>query len=268
VPARHVTRSGPGSSFRRWEVRTAPAGFGQRLNRPRAGTQTLPAFRTTHDEKAMNRRIHDHLDGALDRDTLTPAEAAEAAAADALVRRAGDVLRAVPVPDLTARVAARVEALRPAPSPLAALAERTRAAAAWLLAPQTLRVRPAFGFAAAALMAVVLALPFAGGTGERADAGATDVQEPAAVLVQFRIDAPHARSVSLAGSFTGWEATIQLYEAAPGVWTARVPVAPGIHDYLFMVDGEWTEDPVAPAVPDGFGGSNSRLLLPTGAAST
>jgi hypothetical protein len=211
----------------------------------------------------MNRRIHDCLDGTLPREALTPQEAAEGAAADDLVRRAAGVLRSVEVPDLSARVAARVEALRPAPSPLAELAARARAAAGWLLEPRTVSVRPAFGMAAAFALALLVALPYAPG-GSAPEPAAT---EAPAVLVQFRLDAPGAQSVSLAGSFTGWETRVELYETAPGVWTARVPVTPGIHDYLFVVDGEWMPDPAAPAIPDGFGGANSRLLLSSVATS-
>jgi hypothetical protein len=207
----------------------------------------------------MNRRIHDCMDGALPREALTPAEAVELSATEELFCRAGATLRSVPVPDLTARVAARVEALRPAPSPLAALAAQARAAAGWLLVPRTVRVRPAFGMAAAFALALLLALPYAPGR------GTPEVPAVAAgegtVLVQFRLDAPGAQSVSLAGTFTGWETRVELYETAPGVWSARVPVTPGIHDYLFIVDGEWTADPAAPSIPDGFGGTNSRLLL-------
>jgi 1,4-alpha-glucan branching enzyme len=80
------------------------------------------------------------------------------------------------------------------------------------------------------------------------------------VLVQFRLEAPDARDVRLAADFTGWRPAHALHRSATGVWTVVVAVAPGVHEYGFVVDGErWTPDPLAPQVDDGFGGSNSRL---------
>ena len=55
---------------------------------------------------------------------------------------------------------------------------------------------------------------------------------------------------------------MQLSETAPGVWSAMVPLDPGVHDYTFLVDGqEWVVDPNATNVEDSFGGMNSRLFL-------
>jgi 1,4-alpha-glucan branching enzyme len=94
------------------------------------------------------------------------------------------------------------------------------------------------------------------------------VQEPVEVgvapvmYVQFKIEAPGAASVELAGSFTEWTSGVQLVETAPGVWSALVALEPGVYDYGFVVDGElWMVDPTAPEVDDGFGGTNSRLFL-------
>jgi len=89
----------------------------------------------------------------------------------------------------------------------------------------------------------------------------------AKVFVQFRLDAPHASAVRLAGSFTGWKPTYTLQQVTSGVWSILIPLEPGVHDYAFVVDGtEWVADPAAPKVDDGFGGINSRLsvLLPNG----
>jgi hypothetical protein len=53
-----------------------------------------------------------------------------------------------------------------------------------------------------------------------------------------------------------------MKRTAPGVWTIVVPLAPGVHDYSFIVDGEkWVPDPSAPAMADGFGGVNSRIAV-------
>ena len=48
------------------------------------------------------------------------------------------------------------------------------------------------------------------------------------------------------------------------MWTALVPMRPGVHDYLFVVDGRgWVPDPAASQVNDGLGGVNSRVLVPS-----
>jgi hypothetical protein len=196
-----------------------------------------------------------------DRPNLEP-HAGSTSGDDALIGRVAATLRAVPVPDLGARVAAAIHREQPAAAP-AGVRERLRVAAEWLLAPATVRVRPAFAFAASLAVLLFAALPYADFGSEAAPSA-----QPQTVLVQFRLDAPGAASVALAGSFTGWESRVELMESAPGVWTARVAVPPGVHDYLFVVDGEWTSDPAAPEVPDGFGGSNSRMFLPAAPAAT
>ena len=82
------------------------------------------------------------------------------------------------------------------------------------------------------------------------------------MYVHFRLDAPGASSVQLAGDFTEWQPTHELHEVSPGVWAAVVPVRAGVHDYAFVVDGEqWRPDPLAMQVDDGFGGTNSRLSV-------
>jgi 1,4-alpha-glucan branching enzyme len=82
------------------------------------------------------------------------------------------------------------------------------------------------------------------------------------VLVQFRLDAPDASGVALAGNFTDWEPKYQLTRTAGGVWTVTVPLAQGVHKYAFVVDGKtWQPDPLAPSVADGFGGENSQIAV-------
>ena len=82
------------------------------------------------------------------------------------------------------------------------------------------------------------------------------------LYVQFRLEAPGAASVELAGSFTNWNSAVRLDETIPGVWSTLVALEPGVYDYAFVIDGQtWVVDPVAPRVEDGFGGVNSRLFL-------
>ena len=74
----------------------------------------------------------------------------------------------------------------------------------------------------------------------------------------FRCRAPEARNVRLAGSFTQWEAqAIPMKRAQDGTWTAQVTLAAGRHEYRFLVDGTWQNDPSCGAcAPNPFGSAN------------
>jgi hypothetical protein len=125
----------------------------------------------------------------------------------------------------------------------------------WSPRPVSLQWRPAYAFALVAL--VIAAVRFVPAT---APAPAKSPQ----IFVQFRLDAPSARQVSVAGDFTNWKATVSMQRSANGVWTVVVPVEPGVHRYSFVVDGQtWVTDPTAPVVSDGFGGHNSQLAVLT-----
>jgi hypothetical protein len=148
----------------------------------------------------------------------------------------------------------------------------------WLWTPMAVRVRPAWGLMGAAAGLMWLLLPGegpheirgGGGTGDQTPVGvgapalvqADDPPPAVLVFVQFRLDAPDASEVALAGSFTGWEPRHPLHRGSDGSWSVLVPLAPGIHDYGFVVDGtRWVVDPSAPRTQDGFGGENSRLAV-------
>jgi len=74
----------------------------------------------------------------------------------------------------------------------------------------------------------------------------------------FEIQAPDAQSVYLAGEFTGWEAdAIKLKKGRNGSWKTTVPLPAGCHQYRFMVDGEWRDDPAATErIVNAFGTTN------------
>ena len=74
----------------------------------------------------------------------------------------------------------------------------------------------------------------------------------------FRLFDPNAERVLLVGDFTEWQKkAITMNRGENGVWTARVKLGPGAHSYLFIVDGEWREDPeCAVRVPNPYGGQN------------
>jgi hypothetical protein len=215
-----------------------------------------------------NDRIHAFLDGELPADALSAEESAAAAALGATLGAAAAQLRAAPAPDLSARVMAALP--RTAPR---SVSDRLADALGWLWSPRPLRLtlRPAYGLAFGAVAAVVLALPDAKNPASEARGPVAPLAAaPAAppVYVQFRIAVPDARSVSLAGTFTGWKPAVALHRGDDGEWTALVPLRPGVHDYAFVVDGDrWVADPNAPQVDDSFGGTNSRISLPPIVAS-
>jgi len=75
----------------------------------------------------------------------------------------------------------------------------------------------------------------------------------------FSITAPAAANVMLAGDFTHWqENPIPMQKQSGGVWKANVELEPGTHQYRFIVDGEWRDDPeCAMHVPNPYGGEDA-----------
>lgn len=222
----------------------------------------------------MNQRIHRYLDGELALEELTSDEQRLAQDHRRVLEQAVPILRQGSTPDVTAVVMSRITAgtkgRAPAPSP-----GRLR----WLMEPRLVRIRPVYGVLAAAALLLVVLMPRGGdpmverdgeGVGlahEERQADGSIHRDPGAaesiaIFVQFRLEAPSASEVRLAGSFTGWEPRYELRETGPGMWSVLVPLSPGVHDYAFVVDGrDWVPDPAAPTVDDGFGGENSRLAL-------
>lgn len=189
----------------------------------------------------MDTRIQQALDGDLPRSDLTPDELSELAETDAMLR---DVVRSVParpLPDLSTAVLQQIG---------------DEKQSAWLLRPRTITLRPVYLLAAAAVIAFVMLVPR---TKQPEQPRLANAQQ---VLIQFKLDAPQAQAVSLAGDFTQWKTKYALTRTQQGVWTIVVPLEPGVHEYAFVVDGErWVPDPAAPAIDDGFGGQNSRVAV-------
>lgn len=137
---------------------------------------------------------------------------------------------------------------------------RFRAALGWLLRPRQVPVPPAAGLAAAALVLFLVLEP----GGEPAPAGPPAAADATRLYAEFVLEAPDAESVAVAGTFTDWSPSIQLRDPdGNGVWSARVPLEPGRHEYMFVVNGErWVTDPDARRyVSDGFGHRNAVLAV-------
>jgi len=86
---------------------------------------------------------------------------------------------------------------------------------------------------------------------------------PAKKRVTFRLDAPHAEEVLVTGSFCGWErGAYPLRKGKDGVWRKSIYLAPGRHEYRYIVDGNWQNDPgCAETVTNVYGSCNSVVTV-------
>ena len=84
--------------------------------------------------------------------------------------------------------------------------------------------------------------------------------------VRFMLIRPDAKSVALAGTFNQWSAsaTPLSREGTKGGWTVVVPLPPGEHLFMYVIDGnEWITPPLADDfVDDGFGAKNGVVVVP------
>ena len=210
----------------------------------------------------MNERIQQALDGDLDPIRLSITEREELRQAesdfDAVVR----AIPVSPIPDLAPSVLARIRRETQEQKRMVVVTtddSRKRHFIKWLWKsrPISFGWRPVYGLAAAALTAVLLA-----GSLLRSDR--VSDPETSQVFTRFVLSVPNAKTVALAGDFTGWKPTYTMTRSGAELWTVVVPLEPGVHTYAFVVDGQrWVADPDAPSVDDGFGGTNSRVAVLT-----
>ncbi len=79
---------------------------------------------------------------------------------------------------------------------------------------------------------------------------------------EFKLYAPQAKRVSLAGSFNNWNTKmLSAKKDSQGNWAAKVNLKPGRHEYKFFVDGSWLNDPRSTSVPNAFGSQNSVIEI-------
>ena len=81
--------------------------------------------------------------------------------------------------------------------------------------------------------------------------------------VNFSLLAPDAQNVSLAGDFNDWDVNTHLLQkVSNGTWEVNIDLNPGKHEYRFVVDGEWKNDPDCMSfTPNSFGSENCILKL-------
>jgi len=157
-----------------------------------------------------------------------------------------------------------------------AASPRKHPAHQWAATRYTIRLSPLGALAAAAgIAAVLLGGIWAGRRSALNPIGdhalATSIATPPphstgdARTVRFEVAAPGAAQVALVGDFNDWNPAATPLRASRhnGVWSVTVPIAPGRHEYAFVVDGErWIPDPHAPrAAAADFGSANSVVTV-------
>ena len=87
--------------------------------------------------------------------------------------------------------------------------------------------------------------------------------------VNFRLSAPEAQNVFLAGDFNGWDVhSHSLKKDSKGMWKISIDLKPGKYEYRFIVDGVWQNDPnCATFAPNPLGSENCVLTLKMNAIS-
>jgi hypothetical protein len=206
----------------------------------------------------MKNDIHRHLDGDIPADAL---EGEDRTIVDEWDRMVSAFRQAAPrsgTPQwLEQRVMAEIDSL-PARGPLYRLFD-------WLVSPAPLRVSPLV--AGLAAVGIVLAVMLPGRSAPQADVGPSAAGAASEVIyVQFLLEAPTATSVAVAGDFNDWQPSFTLDDVdGDGLWSGRIPVRPGVHAYMFVVDEtEWRTDPNAGRYQDdGFGNQNAVLAVGT-----
>lgn len=65
-----------------------------------------------------------------------------------------------------------------------------------------------------------------------------------AKAVEFKLSAPSAKKVSIAGSFNSWDPNaLPAKKDTKGNWKIKTTLKSGRYEYKFFVDGNWISDP-------------------------
>ena len=198
----------------------------------------------------MNNELNEYLDGDRKLEELSPEAQAEA---EAWQRLTGELKTDEPkqAPAWMENAVMSQIALAEAPK---------ETILGWLLRPRTIRLSPLTSLAmAGAAVAVFALLP--NPAPDTPQPGPVAVTE---ILVEFSLDYPGATTVAVAGDFSGWESDFVLDDPdGDGIWTGRIPITPGLHKYMFVIDGtDWVTDPRAQRyADDGFGNRNAVLAV-------
>ncbi|KAF5197723.1 Ptst-like protein [Thalictrum thalictroides] len=69
-----------------------------------------------------------------------------------------------------------------------------------------------------------------------------------------------ASEVLLVGSFDGWTSQRKMQQTSPGIFSLYLRLYPGRYEFKFIVDGEWTIDPLRPIVNNN-GHQNNLIII-------
>ncbi|MDD5043975.1 MAG: isoamylase early set domain-containing protein [Candidatus Omnitrophica bacterium] len=62
--------------------------------------------------------------------------------------------------------------------------------------------------------------------------------------MEFKLFAPNAKTVYLAGDFNNWNTSnMKMKKDGKGLWKIKTDLTMGNHEYKFIVDGNWWNDP-------------------------
>jgi 1,4-alpha-glucan branching enzyme len=98
---------------------------------------------------------------------------------------------------------------------------------------------------------------------KRKATGLTTAWLPGKKRVAFKIAAPDASDIYVAGDFNDWDRTSHPLKCnSRGMWNTSIALPPGKHEYRFLIDGEWQNDPnCSTVVPNAFGSYNCAIVL-------
>ncbi len=84
-----------------------------------------------------------------------------------------------------------------------------------------------------------------------------------AAMVRLTFVDPAAQRVSVAGDFNKWRTDSHVMKRENGTWAIDLPLKPGVHTYMFIVDNRhWVTDPHAESYrDDGFGFRNAVMRV-------
>ena len=94
-------------------------------------------------------------------------------------------------------------------------------------------------------------------------AGAAGTMRDTVHVVRFVFMDSHARTIAVVGDFNGWDKRATELARTPNgkAWVVSVSLAPGRHEYAFVVKDEkgehWVADPAAATLHDDFGTESS-----------
>jgi hypothetical protein len=223
----------------------------------------------------MDEYIQKYLDGDLSEDEAASfakalaqdtALDAELRAYERMLATATQEHRRDPSPRFTDQVMERVSAPAPAPVPSPGFARRLFGSRPW-----GLRAALAAGFVAVFMVGYLAPRPDTSPPAPAGPSGTTGVTQAAVVMpvaqrlarLVYAPENPEIGSVSVAGTFNGWDPDLTTMTRHGDVWVVQILLPPQTYEYMFVEDGErWVTDPLAPQTrDDGFGRKNAVLDL-------